>query len=70
MSDLTPPEHEHSAAVDECARYLVSVPPGERPAPLVPAMREMFGLTAVEVCQAIQESHLIRSREPNDIGNP
>jgi hypothetical protein len=52
--------HEHSAAVEECARYLASVPPGVRPAPLVPAMREMFGLTAIEVCQAIQESHAIR----------
>lgn len=58
--DLSPPEHEHSAAVDEAARYLVAVPPDERPRPLVPALREMFGLTPVEACQAIAESHRLR----------
>jgi hypothetical protein len=64
VGSTTGSSHEHSAAVDEAARYLASVPPRERPKPLVPAMREMFGLTAVEVCQAIQESRLIRAREP------
>lgn len=54
--------HEASAAVDECARYLAAVPPGERPTPLVPAMREMFGISAIEVCAAIRQSHEIRSR--------
>lgn len=59
--DLTPGEHTASAAIDEAARYLVAVPPEERPRPLVPALREMFGLTPVEACQAIAESHRLRS---------
>lgn len=53
---LTPPEHEHSAAIDEAAAFLRSVPPGERPKPLVPALREMFGLSTVEACEAIKQS--------------
>ena len=52
--------HEHTAAIDECAAYLVAVPPEERPRPLLPAMREMFGLTSSEVCAAIRQSHEIR----------
>lgn len=59
---LTPPEHQHSAAIDECARYLAEVPPGERPTPLVPAMRAMFALTPVDVCEAIRQSHDLRRR--------
>ncbi|HEV2898516.1 MAG TPA: hypothetical protein VGX71_11915 [Pseudaminobacter sp.] len=54
--------HEHSAAVDEAARFLAATPPGDRPKPLVPALKAMFGLSAVECCQAIQESHMIRGR--------
>jgi hypothetical protein len=65
MSDLpiggtTGLSHEHSAAVDEAARFLAATPPGDRPSPLVPALKAMFGLSAVECCQAIQESHTIR----------
>lgn len=52
--------HEHSAAVDECARYLAVVPTLERPAPLVPALRAMFGLTSIEVCEAIRAAQQIR----------
>ncbi len=60
IADLTPAEHEHSAAIGEAARYLVAVPPEERPRPLVPASREMFGLTPAECCEAIAESHRMR----------
>lgn len=55
--------HEHSAAVEECARFLLAVPPGERPRPLIPAMREMFGLTPAEACEAIKLSHDMRRAE-------
>lgn len=55
--ELTPPEHEHNAAVEEAARFLRAVPPGERPKPLVPALREMFGLSAIEAVEAIRLSH-------------
>lgn len=53
-------EHEHSHAISEAAHFLVNTPPESRPAPLVPALREMFGLSAVEVCVAIAESHKVR----------
>lgn len=48
--------HESTPAIDECARYLASVPPEARPRPLVPAMREMFGLKPIDVCAAIRQS--------------
>ncbi|MER8431392.1 hypothetical protein NKH15_13755 [Mesorhizobium caraganae] len=59
---LTPPEHSHSAAIDQAAQWLATTPPRQRPAPLVPAMREMFNLTPVETCEAIRQSHLIKAR--------
>lgn len=52
--------HEHSAAVEEAASFLAAVPPGERPKPIVPALRSMFGLSAVECCEAIARSHDLR----------
>jgi hypothetical protein len=52
--------HEHTASIEVAARYLAETPPIARPSPLVPAMREMFGLTSIEVCAAIRESHQIR----------
>lgn len=54
--------HETSSAIEEAARWLAITPPHARPRPLVPAMREMFGLSPVEACMAIRESHLIRAR--------
>ncbi|MAW86515.1 MAG: hypothetical protein CMJ42_08310 [Phyllobacteriaceae bacterium] len=57
---LTPPEHEHTAAVDECARFLAVTPPVARPKPLVPAMREMFGITASDTCEAIRLANEMR----------
>lgn len=60
-ADLTPPEHEHSAAFDEAVAFLRSVPPGERPRPLVPALKAMFGLSAWECCEAIRQSHEVRA---------
>ncbi|CAN7732501.1 hypothetical protein [Mesorhizobium sp. LjNodule214] len=59
-ADLSPPEHEHTAAIDQAAEWLAATPPRQRPAPLVPALREMFGLSALETCQAIRQSHQIR----------
>lgn len=55
--DLTAGEHQHSAAVEEAAGFLAATPPRERPVPLVPALREMFGLSAIEACEAIRLSH-------------
>ena len=54
-------DHEHSAMVEEAAAFLRSVPPAERPKPLVPALREMFGLSPVECCEAIRLSHEVQA---------
>lgn len=50
-------DHEHSAMVEEAARFLRSVPPTERPKPLVPALKAMFDLTSLEAVEAIRLSH-------------
>lgn len=62
MTDLSPPEHEHSAAVDEAARWLVETPRHERPRPVVIELRDRFGLNAVDACAAIREAEAIRAR--------
>lgn len=60
--DLTPPEHEHSAAVDEAARWLAMTPNLQLPRPVIPALRGRFDLSVREACQAIAEANLIRAR--------
>lgn len=52
--------HESTSAIDQAARFLAITPPCDRPRPLVPGLRAMFGLNAVETCQAIRESYQIR----------
>jgi hypothetical protein len=54
--------HASSAAVDEAEAFLRAVPPGERPRPLIPALREMFGISSLEAVEAIRQSHTIRGR--------
>ncbi|MBU4529189.1 hypothetical protein [Hoeflea sp.] len=54
--DPTPAEHEHSAAVDQAAAWLRSLRDYEKPQPIVPALRDRFGLSPVEACQAIAEA--------------
>ncbi|MEQ8929732.1 MAG: hypothetical protein RID96_07780 [Nitratireductor sp.] len=53
--------HEHTAAIDQAAQFLAMTAPRERPAPLVPAMKAMFGLSSAEVCAAIRDSYAIRA---------
>lgn len=36
ISSLTPPEHEHSAKIDEAARYVALTPRLRQPRPIVP----------------------------------
>ena len=62
MSDLSPPRHTLTAAIDQCAEYLAKTPPISRPTPLLPHMREMFGLSSIEICEAIRQARLIRAR--------
>lgn len=54
--------HETSAAIDEAAAWLASTPRRHRDKPAVPLLRERFGLTASEACQAIAAANLIRAR--------
>jgi hypothetical protein len=58
MTDLTPPEHEHSAAVDEAARWYATMSQDKPKAP-IPVLRDRFGLTAQEACYALREAALI-----------
>jgi hypothetical protein len=48
--------HEHSAAIDQAVEWLATTPFRDRPKPLVPALRERFGLSALEACGAISTS--------------
>jgi hypothetical protein len=61
MADLSPPEHEHSAAVDEAARWYATTEQDTSRAP-IPLLRERFGLTAQEACYALREAALIKAR--------
>jgi hypothetical protein len=62
MTDLTPPERQHSTAVDEAARWLANTPDGRRPHPIIPHLQRQFGISAGEAVQAIRQSNLIRAR--------
>jgi hypothetical protein len=55
---MTASEHEHSAAVESAAQWLAEL--REPPHPIVPALKERFGLTAVESCKAIAWAERMR----------
>ena len=60
---MTGLDHETTAAVDQAVQWLISTPTAQRPErPLVPVLRERFGLTAVEACAAIREYRLQMAR--------
>lgn len=53
--DLTPPEHEHSAAVEEAARWLAA----HRKTltrPIIPTLVERFGLSTLDAVRAAAEA--------------
>ena len=54
--------HAHSAAVDEAARWLAGTPSGARPPLLIPALRERFGLSALEAIEAERQAEQIREK--------
>ncbi|MHC2488153.1 hypothetical protein CN068_06895 [Sinorhizobium meliloti] len=58
MSILTPPEHEHSEAVTLAAQWLADQNP--RPRPIVPALKQRFGLTCLQACEAAAMSERFR----------
>lgn len=49
-NNLTPPEHEHSAQVEQAAQWLADQ--ANPPRPIVPALKSRFGLSAIECCEA------------------
>lgn len=55
---LTPPEHQHSEAVVQAAQWLADQNPA--PQPIVPHLRERFGLSALEACEAAALSNKYR----------
>jgi hypothetical protein len=59
---MSAPEHEPCAAIEEAARWLATTPRHQRPRPIVPSLRQRFGLSAAEACEAIREARLIAAR--------
>ncbi len=52
----------HSAAVEEAAAWLSSVPSARRPRPIVPHLKARFGLSAQEAVEALREGNLRLAR--------
>lgn len=50
MSALTPPEHEHSASVEQAAIWLADEQ--SPPQPIIPELRRRFDLSALEASEA------------------
>ena len=57
--ELSPPEHEHSAAVENAAMWLSEQNPA--PHPVVPILRSRFELTAVQACEACAIANQFRT---------
>ncbi|PAP92160.1 hypothetical protein [Mesorhizobium wenxiniae] len=54
--------HESTSAIDQAAEWLSLTPRRQRDKPAVPLLRERFGLTAPEACQAMAAANLIKAR--------
>lgn len=48
--------------VVEAGRWLATAPEHEKPNPIIPALRQRFGLTMLEATEAVAEANLIRAR--------
>lgn len=58
MTELTAPEHENSAQVEQAAMWLADQNPPPRP--IVPALKQRFGLTCLQACEAAAMSERFR----------
>lgn len=56
---MTPPEHEHSEAVTIAAQWLADQ--REPPHPIIPALRERFGLSSLEASEACAVAERFRT---------
>lgn len=61
MTDLTPPEHEHSAIVDQAIEHY-SAHYGQFSRPIIPNLQRMFGLTPHQAVVVVREVTLRRAR--------
>ncbi|TIW20349.1 MAG: hypothetical protein E5V65_08485 [Mesorhizobium sp.] len=55
-------DHLDNPKIEEAAAWLAITPRRQREKPAVPLLRERFGLTPVEACQAISAANLIIAR--------
>ncbi|MBZ9910412.1 hypothetical protein LB557_30950 [Mesorhizobium sp. BR115XR7A] len=55
-------DHQDNPNIDEAVRWLSTTPRRQREKPAVPLLRERFGLTAQEACQAIAAANLKLAR--------
>ncbi|WP_192798492.1 hypothetical protein [Brucella intermedia] len=53
---------QQNPRVIEAARWLALTPDRDKPHPIIPALRQRFGLTLLEATYAAAESVLIRAR--------
>lgn len=54
-------DHEHTAVIAEAGAWIASGG-AEKGRPLVPQLKERYGMSALEACEAIREANLIRAR--------
>jgi hypothetical protein len=59
---MTGADRVPSDLVSAAAQWLATTPQALRPRPIVPALRERFGLTTVEACAAVREANLRHTR--------
>ena len=59
---MTGLDHQDNPKIEEAGHWLASIPRSERPSPIIPVLRQRFGLTAPEACAAIRESVLAEGR--------
>lgn len=50
-------DHQHSAAVDEAERWLVSLDREKIARPVIPFIRERFGLSLTEAIEAVRQAN-------------
>lgn len=62
MAHTPTTDHQVSEAVAEAATWLTTTRRDQISGPIVPALRQRFGLTPQEACQAIAEANLRRAR--------
>ncbi len=51
-----------SDPVKQAAIWLATTPDAKKPRPVIPFIKSEFGLSAIEVIRAIEESNLIKAR--------